>query len=80
MLSLGADENFNNDIDRGLLRRAPNLNIVRIQDAGRTAPTIPLFGMDCSVRHLHSDIFLNRKQSKRAASMVLIKTVIHLWF
>jgi Domain of unknown function (DUF5615) len=34
MLKLAADENFNNDIIRGLLRRKPNLNIVRIQDAG----------------------------------------------
>ena len=34
MLRLAADENFNNDIVRGLLRRQPDLNIVRIQDAG----------------------------------------------
>ena len=29
-----ADENFNNDILRGLLRRNPSLDIVRIQDVG----------------------------------------------
>jgi len=29
MLALAADENFNNDIVRGLLRRNPDLNIVR---------------------------------------------------
>jgi hypothetical protein len=34
MLCLAADENFNNDILRGLLRRKPDLNIIRIQDAG----------------------------------------------
>jgi len=34
MLSLAADENFNNDIVRGLLRRNPRVDIVRIQDAG----------------------------------------------
>src|SRR5271157_934795 len=34
MLSLAADENFNNDVVRGLLRRNPRLDIVRIQDAG----------------------------------------------
>jgi len=34
MLALAADENFNNDIVRGLLRRKPGLNIVRLQDAG----------------------------------------------
>lgn len=34
MLLLAVDENFNNNIVRGLLRRAPNLDIVRVQDAG----------------------------------------------
>lgn len=32
MLLLAADENFNNDILRGLVRRLPSLDIVRIQD------------------------------------------------
>lgn len=31
-----ADENFNNDILRGLLRRDPSLDILRIQDVGLT--------------------------------------------
>ena len=34
MLRLAADENFNSDIVRGLLRRRPDLDIVRVQDAG----------------------------------------------
>jgi hypothetical protein len=34
MLLLIADENFNNDIVRGLLRRNPKLDIVRVQDVG----------------------------------------------
>jgi hypothetical protein len=34
MLSLAADENFNNDIVRDLLRRKPDLDMVRIQDVG----------------------------------------------
>ncbi len=34
MLRLAADENFNNNIVRGLLRRRPDLDIVRIQDVG----------------------------------------------
>jgi hypothetical protein len=34
MLRFAADENFNADILRGLLRRSPGLDIVRIQDAG----------------------------------------------
>ncbi len=34
MLRLAADENFNNNIVRGLLRRKPDLEIVRVQDVG----------------------------------------------
>ncbi len=34
MLRLAADENFNGDIVRGLLRRHPDLDIVRVQDVG----------------------------------------------
>lgn len=34
MQRLAADENFNSDIVRGLLRRRPDLDIVRVQDAG----------------------------------------------
>lgn len=43
MLRLVADENFNNDIVRGLLRRKPDLDIVRVQDAdlsGADDPTL----------------------------------------
>lgn len=32
MLKLAADENFNGKIVRGLLRRNPNVDIIRIQD------------------------------------------------
>ncbi len=34
MLPLAADENLNNDIVRGVLRRNPKIDIVRLQDAG----------------------------------------------
>lgn len=34
MLRLATDEDFNNRILRGLLRRKPELGIVRVQDAG----------------------------------------------
>jgi hypothetical protein len=34
MLRFAADENFNNDILRGIVRRKPNLDIVRVQDFG----------------------------------------------
>jgi hypothetical protein len=41
MLRLAADENFNNDIVRGLLRRQPALDIVRVQDGGLSGADDP---------------------------------------
>jgi len=41
MLRLAADENFNNDIVRGLLRRKPDVDIVRVQDAGLSGANDP---------------------------------------
>jgi hypothetical protein len=34
MLRLAADENFDNDIIRGIVRKNPEIDIVRVQDAG----------------------------------------------
>jgi hypothetical protein len=34
MLGLVSDENFNGDIVRGIFRRQPNLELVRVQDVG----------------------------------------------
>lgn len=34
MIPLAADENFNSDIVRGLLRRKADIDIVRLQDVG----------------------------------------------
>lgn len=42
MLLLVSDENFNNDIVRGLLRRRPDLDIVRIQDVGLSGEEDPI--------------------------------------
>ena len=39
MLRLAADEDFNNRILRGLIRRQPEIDIVRVQDAGLNAGT-----------------------------------------
>jgi hypothetical protein len=36
MLRLATDEDFNNRILRGVLRRSPSLDIVRVQDVGLT--------------------------------------------
>lgn len=41
MLRLAADENFNNDILRGLLRRLPELDVVRVQDIGYSGASDP---------------------------------------
>ena len=43
MLRLAADENFNGDIVRGLLRRQPDLDLLRVQDAlpsGKDDPSV----------------------------------------
>jgi hypothetical protein len=41
MLRLAADENFNGDIVRKLLRRNPKLDIVRVQDVGLSGADDP---------------------------------------
>ncbi|MBW4605800.1 MAG: DUF5615 family PIN-like protein [Hassallia sp. WJT32-NPBG1] len=41
MLRFVADENFNNNIVRGLLRRQPELDIIRIQDVGLSGADDP---------------------------------------
>jgi hypothetical protein len=41
MLRLAADENLNNAIVRGLLRRQPNVDLVRVQDAGLSGADDP---------------------------------------
>ncbi len=41
MLRFAIDEDFNNRILRGLIRRKPELDIVRVQDAGLSAKTDP---------------------------------------
>lgn len=42
MLRFAADENFNNDVVRGVLRRNPDVNIVRVQDAGLSESADPI--------------------------------------
>ena len=41
MLRFAADENFNGDIVRGILRRNPKLDIVRVQDVGLSGADDP---------------------------------------
>lgn len=42
MLTFGTDEDFNNHIVRGLVRRYPEIDIVRIQDVGLTKAGDPI--------------------------------------
>lgn len=42
MLRLAADENFNNDIVRGLRRRNASVDIVTVQDAGLSGAEDPI--------------------------------------
>lgn len=42
MLRLAADENFNADIVRGLIRRLPALDIARVQDFGLSGADDPV--------------------------------------
>lgn len=48
MLRLAADENLNNDIVRALVRRRPDLDIVRIQDANLSGEIDPLILQWCA--------------------------------
>ena len=41
MIAFAIDENLNNDIIRGLLRKKSDLDIVRIQDAGLSGADDP---------------------------------------
>mgnify|MGYP001254179214 CR=1 FL=1 len=41
MLKLVSDENFDGDILRGLYRRRPDLDVVRVQDVGLSATSDP---------------------------------------
>ncbi len=42
MLKLAADENFNNNILRGLIRKNSDLDIIRLQDAGLSGVNDPV--------------------------------------
>jgi hypothetical protein len=42
LLRLAADENFNYDIVRGVLRHDPEVDIVRVQDAGLSGANDPV--------------------------------------
>jgi hypothetical protein len=40
VILLAADEDFDNRVVRGVLRREPDVNLLRVQDAGLSGPVI----------------------------------------
>ena len=41
MIPLAADEDFDNRVVRGVLRKEPNMNLIRVQDAGLSGACDP---------------------------------------
>jgi hypothetical protein len=59
MLRLLADENFNNDIVRGVRRRKPVVDMVRVQDVGLSGaddPTVLAWAADAGRVLLTNDV------------------------
>jgi precorrin-6B methylase 2 len=70
MLRFAADENFNGDIVRGLLRRNPKLDIVRIQDVGLSAQHARSFPERCAIARV--DESAKNGGMRRLAALVLL--------
>ena len=71
MLPLAIDENFNNDIVRGLLRRRPELDLVRIQDAGLAGADDPTV-LDWAAQESRVLLTHDVSSSDRSSEKVLI--------
>ena len=78
MLRLAADENLNNDIIRGLLRRLPELDIIRVQDTplnGADDPTVLAWAADEGrVLVTHDVSTITRYAYKRVAAGLPCRT------
>lgn len=72
MLRLATDEDFNNRILRGLLRREPGLDIVRVQDVGlaghRDAEVLDWAAREGRVLLTHDVTTMKRYVDERAAT------------
>jgi hypothetical protein len=72
MLRLATDEDFNNRILRGLLRRRPELDVVRVQDAGLTgkgdAEVLEWATMEARVLLTHDVTTMKRHVDERLAA------------
>ena len=82
MVRYAADENFNNDIVWGLLRRNPRLDIVRIQDvalAGADDPTVLAWAADAGRLLLTHDVkTITRYAYERVACGQLMPGVVEV--
>ena len=72
VLRLAADENFNNNIVRGLLRRKPDADFVRVQDVARPTAT-PRSQSECG-DVLTNSMRLSRQQSADSRGMFRLGT------
>jgi hypothetical protein len=67
VLRLAADENFNSDIVRGLIRRKPDVDIVRVQDVGLSGAEDPRSHL--LVRYKRKEVVYNGQYQGSAPSL-----------
>ena len=82
MLRLATDEDFNNRILRGLLRRKANLDIARVQDAGLTgrsdAEVLEWAAREGRVLLTHDVTTMKRYVDERVAAGLLMPGVFEI--
>jgi Domain of unknown function (DUF5615) len=82
MLKLFADENFDNNIVRGLLRRQPNIDIVRVQDVGLSGVEDPIIlawaAQENRILLTHDVATMTRYAYERLANNELMPGVIEV--
>ncbi len=82
MLKLLADENFDNTVVRGLLRRLPNIDIIRVQDTefcGANDPTVLAWAaQENRVLLTHDMATITRYAYERIAKSQLMPGVIEV--
>jgi hypothetical protein len=70
------DEDFDNDILRGVLRKMPDLDIVRVQDVGLLGASDPFHGQPvpvdwhCNSRNPHACRVQSRKRMGRTGKIL----------
>jgi predicted nuclease of predicted toxin-antitoxin system len=72
MLRLLTDENFNQDIVRGLNRRLPNLDLVSVRDVGLASTPDPII-LDWAAQQDRAILTHDRKTMLKYAEQLLIR-------